>query len=89
MANSPEHKAAVTQRAALIAHVLAPLGNLIRLRQDIRENKAELKHALFYAWQCGYRSTASRTNTPRQGLRLRCLRLPRTRTRPGRRRLGK
>ena len=28
MANSPEHKAAVTQRAALIAQVLAPLGNL-------------------------------------------------------------
>ena len=56
MANSPEHKRLVTERQALIELVLEPLGSLQQLQQDIRSDRslAELRHALFFSWQCGY-----------------------------------
>ena len=51
-----EHRSAVTERAALIDTVLEPLGDLDRLREDIRQNKAELRYSLWYCWQLGYAS---------------------------------
>ena len=57
-----EHRAEVTERAVLIDTLLEPLGDLDQLRDDIAEwtdsaeSTEELRYALFYSWQCGFKA---------------------------------